>query len=142
MSKYEFKKLFAVNKHGTHLVLKGGFLDIPKGGYAPISEADLLHPDLDWARTRGWVEITEKEPDASTLAKPELPYAEMRGYQGLTEDELKASQADAAPETPKATTEALGQVAGVETTSEATSERIGESAEAVNKRGRKATTKE
>ncbi|MNK10009.1 hypothetical protein D3C87_280190 [compost metagenome] len=141
MSSFKLKTLYVVNTHTSSVVLKGGFIDVPLGGYAVIPEQDAQHPDVLYAATRKWVEITDVEPDASTLKKPELPIAEITGYKGMTAEELQASKAD---ETPKsnATAEALGKP-GVEAVTEATSERIGETAEVANsKRTRKASAKD
>lgn len=143
MSKFEFKKIYAVNKHDTNIIMKAGFIKVPVGSYATILEADLQHPDVIYAVSKDWISLTDVEPDASSLKAPPKPIIEHQGYKGLTAEELNAQRQDEqeAAATP-GKVEELGKAAGVEVTAEARSERIGETAESANKRGRKTTTKD
>jgi hypothetical protein len=105
-------QLFAVNKTNTHLLLKNGYVRIEQGGYRPVREADLEHPDFQEAKERGFIEVTDKEPKVKAQVAGIKPIEYVEPYRGLTAEELKAVQAKEQPK-PAATTEAIGKPAPV-----------------------------
>jgi hypothetical protein len=144
MSKVDINTVYLVNKLPHSVIMKGGYINIPAGGYVKVREADLEHDDVLYAMNRDWVEAHTEVPDTSDLPKPATLVIEHDQYRGMTEDELQGLVA--APEQSGARSEALGRSEQqVEKTSEATSEAIGRSAEEVNgvaKKGRKAAVTE
>jgi hypothetical protein len=85
---------FAINKTAGNLTLKGGYLCIPKGGFAKVTEDDKKHQSLEYAATRKWLEYSEKAPTSVTV-KPKQVFEKLPDTfaQGLTAEELKASRA-------------------------------------------------
>jgi len=115
--------MFLVNNLDHTLTLKSGYLQIPTGGSAPISEVDLSEPTIADAVSRRWAEISDvevfpKDNKAKEVAKPTNP------YEGLTLEQMKAEQA-AKEVKPEAITTRLGQDPVV-TSPGGTSESIGQ----------------
>lgn len=144
MSKVDIKTVYLVNKLPHSVVMKGGYINIPAGGYVKVREADLDHDDVLYAMNRDWVEAHTDEPDTSGLPKPVAPVIEHQPYQGMTAEELQGSEDK--PKQSNARSEALGRSdQQVEKTSEASSVAIGKTAEEENgvaKKGRKAAAAE
>lgn len=101
-------KQFLVNKLDSKLTVKGGYIEIPIGGYAPIHPSDAEDPSIIWALTRDWASITDKEPEGKVQAAVEVEVEVTKPYEGMTAEELKAdndaqaAKAAEAKEEPKA----------------------------------------
>lgn len=103
---------FVVNKTNTNLLLKNGYFRIDQGGYRQVREADLDHPDFQEAQERGFITVTNKEPEAKAMSVKVKPVEYVEPYRGLTAEELKEVQAKEAPK-PQAKSEAIGKPAPV-----------------------------
>lgn len=144
MSKVAFNYFYLANKLPHNVVLKAGYISIPVGSYKKVLEADLEHPDVADAVTRGWIEVHSQEPDTSELPQAPKVVYEHDQYRGMTAEELKASD-DKAPAST-ASSESIGRTTGAEVEkAEGSVTQIGQSAEEANtgaKRGRKAAAAE
>jgi hypothetical protein len=82
--------VYAINKTATNLVLKGGYLTIPRDGFKRIREADQEHETVIHALDADWLEISETEPVIPATERKVSIVGEVVAYQGLTIDELRA----------------------------------------------------
>lgn len=139
---------FAINKSDHNLVLKGGYISIPRGKYIPIDEADKTHPHFVQLFRAKQIEFTDTEPTFEYEPTPiEVITAVRPVGGGMTEEEYKASLLTAPPaEPPKTTGQAIGRPqedfkseveATSETASEASAETSVESVETKPKKARK-----
>jgi hypothetical protein len=122
-------KLYAVNKTEANLILKGGYLNIPKGGYKVIHPSDEGHPDVIHALNQepAWLEITSVQPTATPVSGPDISY--YQGYTGMTEAELLASKGQKKEEVKEQTITPIGRPS--EDAAPSTITPIGASAETV-----------
>lgn len=149
-------KLYAVNKTDTHLILKSGYLKIPKNGFKILHPSDADHPDVIHALNQDppWLEITDKAPEAS-VQEAGIIFSQVGVDRGMTEAELLRSNADAKPQERKETITAIGRPEEKLDAAPETITAIGKSVEEVHaldaeaaeidaksKRGRKAKTEE
>jgi hypothetical protein len=102
---------YIVNLTATNLVLKTGYMDIPAGGFAPISENDKTEQTIEWALGRNWARITDIKPEGVPTIVPEVEIEVTTPYSGMSADELQASKLIEPEVSPSsgATSTALGQ---------------------------------
>jgi len=102
---------FAINKSDHNLVLKGGYISIPRGKYISIDEADKTHPHFVQLIRSRHLEVTDTEPTAEFTPTPiEVITAVRPVGGGMTEEEYKASLlAEPPAEPPKTTGQAIGR---------------------------------
>ena len=100
------KQVYALNVSGTTLQLKHGYVEIRRGAFRKLSEDEQAHPDFKYAVEKGWITLSDTEPDV-TDAQPSIdPVLQHEPYRGMTSEELKQEQAK--PVAPKATSENIG----------------------------------
>lgn len=84
--------VFAHNHTSSHLILKTGYLNIPRGKSVRIPRADANTQEFLDVVSKGWVTISETEPGevVHKTLEAEVPATPIVG---MTEEELKADLA-------------------------------------------------
>lgn len=102
---------FVINKTEANLQLKRGYFTIDKGSFKAVKASELLHPDFDYAISKGWIEISDKEPEGGTKHEAPAVIDTVRPAEGMTAAQLKASQEE--KQEPVAKSESIGRPADV-----------------------------
>lgn len=56
--------MYLINKTGTNLSLKQGYVVVPKDGAIRITEADRAHPDVEYAINHNFAELSDTRPES------------------------------------------------------------------------------
>lgn len=88
---------FVINLTRSTLVFKNGYINIPIGSYAEVSDADADSSDFIMARTRtpAWIQISDVAPTSINVPAG-ITVTATDPFKGLTADELKQNLAEKA----------------------------------------------
>lgn len=102
---------FVINKTEANLQLKRGYFTIDRGSFKAVKASELLHPDFDYAISKGWIEISDQEPKEGTKREAPAVIDKVHPAEGMTAAQLKASQEE--KQEPVAKSESIGRPADV-----------------------------
>lgn len=83
---------YLVNQTTTNLVLKGGAVDIHRGGHRIYTDSLRSDPSVEYAIDREWLSVTDVEPKGTKVVVEPIEIQITTPFQGMTEEELKSSQ--------------------------------------------------